>query len=223
VAARAQVGRLRADAHRNREALLAAARDAVIEHGADVPLDDIAKRAGVGIATLYRRFGDRGGLLRQLAIDLMGHSAAEATSALAEEADPFDALARYMHRALDLRISAAMPALVTQVDMDAELLAARAASVGAMERIVELAKAAGSLRPDVSAGDVGLLLVRLARPLPGPFPAGLHDELAHRHLDLLLDGLRRVPEPGALPGPALTLGDLATMPPGPRAGKEEQA
>jgi AcrR family transcriptional regulator len=205
---------LRADAHRNREALLAAARDAVIEHGADVPLDDIARRAGVGIATLYRRFGDRGGLLRQLAIDLMGHSAAEARSALAEEADPFDALARYMHRALDLRISAAMPALVTQVDMDAELLAARGASVGAMERIVELARAAGSLRGDVSAGDVGMLLVRLARPLPGPFPAGLNDELAHRHLDLLLGGLRRAPAgPAELPGPALTLDDLAAMPP----------
>jgi AcrR family transcriptional regulator len=210
----ARPGRLRADAHRNRELLLAAACDAVIEHGADVPLDDIARRAGVGIATLYRRFRDRPALLRQLALDLMGRSAQEASAALTEEPDPFAALARYMHRALDLRIAAAMPVLVGRFEMDEELLEARRASVGPLEQIVERARAAGSLRPDVSAGDVGMLLVRLARPLPGGFPADVHDELAHRHLGVLLDGLRRGSSPAAaLPGPAMTLDDLAAVPP----------
>src|SRR6202521_5851059 len=103
---------LRADAARNREQVLAAPRDLFVEHGADAPLDDIARRAGVGIATLYRRFPDREALVRAVALDILARTADEARSAEAEEADPFDGLARYMHRALDLRISADMPAVL---------------------------------------------------------------------------------------------------------------
>src|SRR6266851_2947915 len=96
---------LRADARRNRAHVLAAARDVFVEHGADAPLDEVAHRAGVGIATLYRRFPDRATLLRAVALDVLARTAAEACAAETEEADPFDALGRYMHRALDLRIS----------------------------------------------------------------------------------------------------------------------
>jgi AcrR family transcriptional regulator len=209
---------LRADARRNRERLLAAARDAVIEQGADARLDDIARRAGVGIATLYRRFPERATLLRQVALDLLRRSGDEASAALAEEPDAFGALARYLHRALDLRVSAAMPVLVGELQMDEELLAARRASAGPLDQIIRTARAEGSLRPDVASGDVGLLLVRLARPLPGPFPPAVNHRLAHRHLDLLLDGLRSPAASGApLPGPAMTFEDLAAMPqrPGP--------
>ena len=212
---------LRADARRNRDQILVAARDVFADNGPGAPLEEIARRAGVGIGTLYRRFPDRQALLRAVALDVLSRIGQEARQALAEEPDAFHALARYMHRALDLRISAAMPALVTQVDMDAEVLAARRASIEPIERIVEAARAAGSLRPDVSAGDIGMLLVRLARPLPGPFPPGVNAELAHRHLGLLLDGLRA--GSAALPGPSLSLDDLAAMAPAPRAGKEEQS
>ena len=201
---------LRADARRNRDRLLAAARDVVIEQGADAPLDEVARRAGVGIATLYRRFPDRQILLRQLALDLLRRSAKEAGAALAEEPDAFGALGRYLHRALDLRIAAAMPVLAGRLRRDGELRAARAASVAAVDRLVGAAHAERSLRADVASGDVGMLLVRLARPLPGAFSAALNRRLAHRHLDLLLDGLRA---PGAgLPGPALSLDDLAALP-----------
>jgi len=204
---------LREDARRNRERLLAAARDAFVEQGADAPLDDIARRAGVGIATLYRRFPDRPALQRQLALDLLGRSAHEAGAALAEEPDAFGALARYLHRALDLRIAAVMPVLVGQLQVDEELLAARSASTEAVDRIVSAARADGSLRPDAASGDVGMLLVRLSRPLPGPFPPAVNHRLAHRHLELLLGGLRPPASPGApLPGPAMTFEDLAAMP-----------
>ncbi len=205
--------RLRADARRNRERLLGAARDALIEQGADAPLDDVARRAGVGIATLYRHFPDRPALLRQVALDLLGHSAHEARTALAEEPDAFRALARYAHRALDLRIAAAMSVLAGQLQTDEELLAARRASVGPLSQIIATARADGSLRPDVASGDIGMLLVRLTRPLPGPFPPTLNHRLAHRHLELVLDGLRSSASPGvALPGPAMTFDDLAAMP-----------
>jgi AcrR family transcriptional regulator len=205
--------RLRADARRNRERLLTAARDAFVLHGADAPLDDVARRAGVGIATLYRHFPDRAALLREVALDLVSRSAEEAGAALAEEADAFAALARYMHRALDLRISAVMPEVVGRVRMDDEALRdARRASVERVERIIAAAHAEGSLRTDVASGDVGLLLVRLTRPLPGAFPAEVANRLAHRHLDVLLDGLRATANPGApLPDPAMTFDDLAEM------------
>jgi AcrR family transcriptional regulator len=206
---------MRADARRNRDRLLAAARDVFVEHGAGAPLEDVARRAGVGIATLYRRFPDRRSLLREVALDVLHRSADEAASALAEEPDAFAALARYMHRALDLRIAAVMPVLVgrLQMNVDEELLAARARSVDPIDRIIAGARAQGSLRPDVANGDVGLLLVRLARPLPGPFPSELDNELAHRHLEVLLDGLRSAARPAAsLAGPAMTFDDLASMP-----------
>jgi AcrR family transcriptional regulator len=206
--------RMRADARRNRDRLLAAARDVFVEHGAGAPLEDVARRAGVGIATLYRRFPDRPALLREVALDVLYRSADEAATALAEEPDAFTALGRYMHRALDLRTAAVMPVLVGPLRMDAdqELLAVRARSVERIDQIIERARADGSLRPDVANGDVGLLLVRLARPLPGPFPRELDNELAHRHLDLLLDGLRSAARPAALDGPAMTFDELASMP-----------
>src|SRR5438132_12338918 len=110
---------LRADAVRNREQVLAAAREVFVEHGADAPLDEIARRAGVGIATLYRRFPDRAALLRAVALDVLARAAHEAGTAEAEEADPFGALARYMHRALDVRISAVIPALLRHLSFEA--------------------------------------------------------------------------------------------------------
>src|SRR5881227_1235599 len=111
---------LRADARRNREQLMAAARDVFVEQRPDAPLDEIARRAGVGIATLYRRFPDRAALLRAVALDVLARAAHEAGTAEAEEADPFAALARYMHRALDLRISAVMPALLGHISFEDE-------------------------------------------------------------------------------------------------------
>jgi AcrR family transcriptional regulator len=204
--------RLRADAKRNRERLLAAARDVIVEQGADAPLDEIARRAGVGIATLYRRFPDRPALLHGVALDLLSRSAHEASSALDAEPDAFAALAPYLHRMLDLGISAVMPALIGQLRLDEELLDARRASAKAVAAIVAAARADGSLRGDVTEGDVGLLLVRLARPLPGPFPPEANRQLAHRHLNLVLDGLRSQAAPGApLAGPAMTFDDLAAM------------
>ncbi|HZD37421.1 MAG TPA: TetR/AcrR family transcriptional regulator [Actinomycetes bacterium] len=210
----AQPRRMRADAIRNRRRLLDAARDALIEQGANAPLEDIARRAGVGIGTLYRRFPDRPALLRQVALDLLWRSAHEGAGALTEEPDGFSALARYMHRALDLRIAAAMPVVVGQLRMeqDAELVAARQASVGPLDQIIAKAHQEGALRPDVASGDIGLLLVRLTRPLPGPFPPEVHRRLAHRHLDLLLAGLRSSNAPGGpLPGPEMSFGDLRAM------------
>src|SRR5437763_15402999 len=120
---------LRADARRNRDQLLAAARDGFVEQGPAAPLEEVAQRAGVGIGTLYRRFPDRRALLRAVALDTLGPVAQEGRLALAEEPGAFRALARYMHRALDLLVRALMPALVGQLPPgDEALLRARHAA-----------------------------------------------------------------------------------------------
>jgi AcrR family transcriptional regulator len=207
---------LRADARRNREQLLAAAREVFVEQGPGAPLEDIARRAGVGIATLYRRFPDRESLMRTVVLDALDRVGHEARLAQAEEPDALAALVRYMHRALDLRIAAVIPALLDALTLeDEEMLRAREKAAAPLEDIVDAAHAEGSLRPDVTFGDIGLMIVRISRPLPGPFPRPVNDALAHRHLDLLVAGLATVGA-GAdkLSGPSLSLEDLRAMEPG---------
>jgi AcrR family transcriptional regulator len=198
---------LRADARRNRQRLLEAARDVFAEHGPDAPLEDIAARAGVGIGTLYRHFAGRQALMAAVALDLWTRVVAEVEQACAEEPDAFRALARYMHRVLDLRAAAVLPVLVDRLPADDALRCANERSGTAVEALVEAARAEGTLRTDAAFGDFGLLLVRLSRPLPGP-ARELGDALAHRHLQLALDGLRVGPHAEPLPGPALSLADL---------------
>ena len=204
---------LRADARRNREQVLAAARDVFVERGPGAPLDEIARRAGVGIATLYRRFPDRESLMRAVVLDALDRVGHQARLARAEEPDALAALVRYMHRALDLRVAAVIPTLLGQLSLeDAEMQRARQAAADPIDEIVDAAHAEGSLRPDVTFGDIGLMIVRISRPLPGPFPGHVNDELAHRHLDLFVRGLATVGTPAErLSGPSLTLEDLRAI------------
>ncbi|HEU5158971.1 MAG TPA: helix-turn-helix domain-containing protein [Streptosporangiaceae bacterium] len=206
---------LRADARRNRAQILAAARDVFVEQGPGAPLEEISRRAGTGIATLYRRFPDRRSLMRAVVIDALERTTEEARAALAEETDAFAALARYMHRTLDVRIAAVIPTLLDEISMNEEEIR-RIGDEGTryLQQIIDAAQAAGGLRPDVTFADIGMMLIRLSRPLPGPIPRDLNDRLAHRHLDLLIDGLRTGGPDAARPavaGPAVTLDDLRDM------------
>jgi AcrR family transcriptional regulator len=206
--------RLRADARDNRRRLLEAAREVFIERGPEAPLEEIARRAGTGIATLYRRFPDRRALVREVVLDALQRTAEEARRAAGEEPDPFVGLARYMHRALDLRTAAVIPALLGEISFDnEEVTRAREAGLAAVQALVDAAHRAGTLRPDVTSGDIGMLIVRLSRPLPGGFPPEVHHRLSHRHLSLVIDGLRASAlQPAQLGGPALTLADLREFP-----------
>lgn len=204
---------LRADARDNRRRILAAAAEVFVEQGPGAPLEEISKRAGTGIATLYRRFPDRQALTRAVALDALERSTEEAKRARDEEPTAFAALVRYLHRVLDIRIGAVFPVLLEEIPFDDEDIAAvRADGVAVMQDLVATAQRDGDLRPDVTHGDVGMLLVRLSRPMPGPLPRNVADDLAHRHLDVIIDGLRAVPGPSSgLAGPALTFADLGAM------------
>ncbi|HEY3036548.1 MAG TPA: helix-turn-helix domain-containing protein [Streptosporangiaceae bacterium] len=205
---------LRADARDNRRRLLEAARDVFIERGPAAPLDEIARRAGTGIATLYRRFPDRRALVREVVRDALQRTIDEARQAAEEEPDPFRALARYMHRAIDVRTAAVIPALLGEIPFDdEEIRHARETGPTMLQTLVDAAHQAGTLRADVTSGDVGMLIARLSRPLPGGFPPETNAKLSHRHLDLVIDGLRATArQPARLSGPALNIADLGHLP-----------
>ncbi|MGB3444344.1 MAG: helix-turn-helix domain-containing protein [Actinophytocola sp.] len=204
--------RTRADAVRNREQILHAAVDLMVERGPAVPLELIARQAGVGIATLYRHFPDRMVLLRHVALDVLTQSVAAANAALAEEPDAFTALTRYLHDAVDLRIGVVVPMLAERVLMDDELVAAHDASQNGLAAIVRAAHDEGSLRPDVGSGDIGLLMIRMTPPLPVAIAPEDNHQLSHRHLELVLDGLLRFLAVDSLPGKPLSLDELAEIP-----------
>ncbi|MEU2423986.1 helix-turn-helix domain-containing protein [Streptomyces sp. NPDC007851] len=199
-----KASRPRADALRNRERIVTAAREMFTEFGPDVPLDEIARRAGVGNATLYRNFPDRDALVREVVCSVMDRTSEAAELALAETGDAFEALERFVHTSADERVSALCPMVSSTFDKNhPDLEAARERCERLIEQLMDRAKAAGQLRPDVGVGDVMIAAAQLSRP-----PAGtgclIHDRFVHRHLQLFLDGLR-APARSVLPGAAVTM------------------
>ncbi|MBL1101463.1 TetR/AcrR family transcriptional regulator [Streptomyces sp. 205] len=192
---------MRADARRNREQILRAAREVFVGEGPDAPLDEIARRAGVGIATLYRRFPQRADLFRGVANEVLTALTDAAREALAAEGDPVEALRRFMHRALDLKIGSVMPSLLGRVSLDEILDGAGGDAVDPIDELLLRAQAAGQIRPDVVFGDITMMIMRLSRPLPGGGQFPDDDALAHRHLDVYVDGLR----PSGSPRPTTML------------------
>lgn len=207
--------RTRADALRNRKAILRAAADLIIEAGPTAPMERIAHRANVGIATLYRHFPDRSVLLREVALNTLRHSAAEARAALIEEPDAFTALARYMHDSIDRRVGAVMPVLADLLHMDDELMEVRRLAQQAHHALTAAAHEEGSLRPDVTAADISLLIIRFTTPVRATSSPEGDNLLNHRHLELILDGLLRFLSHENLPGPAISFEQLINMPPPP--------
>ncbi|MFE3601480.1 TetR/AcrR family transcriptional regulator [Streptomyces sp. NPDC059096] len=199
--------RPRADALRNRERIVAAAREMYVEYGSEAPLDEIARRAGIGNATLYRHFPDRYALVHEVVRTVMARVADQAERIAAEEPDAFAALRRFVHTAADERIGALCPMLSEAFDRKhPEVDAERSRLEGAVEGLMERARQSGRLRPDVEAGDLLIALSQLTRPLPDSGCLSM-DRFVHRHLHLFLDGLE-APARSELPGSAATLEDL---------------
>ncbi len=199
--------RPRADALRNRERIVAAAREMFVEFGPEAPLDEIARRAGVGNATVYRNFPDRDALVREVVCSVIDRTSEAAELALTETGDAFEALSRFVHTAADERINALCPMVSCAFDQHhPDLQAARERVEQLVAALMERAREAGQLRPDVGVGDLMVAVAQLSRPPAGT--ACLHvDRFVHRHLQLFLDGLR-APARSDLPGSTTTMEDL---------------
>src|SRR4051794_32043305 len=150
----------RADALRNSEKVLAAAREAFAEGGESTALEEIARRAGVGIGTLYRNFPNRQALLEALYVD-----EAEEVYRAAEElgdGDPWEALNAWLERFIAyIGTKRALAAeLLNYLDPDAPLFqTSRAKLYAAGEPLLERAQEAGEVRPDVTIADVIQMVV----------------------------------------------------------------
>jgi AcrR family transcriptional regulator len=181
---------LRADARRNYERLLTAAAGAFAEHGADdTSLEEIARRAGVGIGTLYRHFPTRQALLEAVYRDQVEAVRVRAEELLASEA-PGEALADWLRVlvAFSSTKRSLTSALLESFGKDSELLSSCSAVIcGAAETLLARAQQEGTVRPDADAIDLIRLVhaVNIASQHTSADP-GQSDRL----LGLILDGLR---------------------------------
>ncbi|MFL5911172.1 MAG: TetR/AcrR family transcriptional regulator [Gaiellaceae bacterium] len=175
----------RADARRNYEKVLAAARQAFAEGGESTSLEEIARRAGVGIGTLYRHFPNRQALLEALYVDEVEEVCRSAEER--GEADPWEALNGWLERFIAyLGTKRALAAeLLNYLDLDAQLFqASRASLFAAGEPLLTRAQEAEVVRPDVSIGEVMQMVIGIAK-----IPAGDPAQTEHI-LRVALDGLR---------------------------------
>ena len=193
---------VRADALRNRARILAAATDVFAEQGPDAALDDIAKRASIGNATVYRHFADRAALVHEVVRSVMTRTAEEAELAMRSGVEPFAALSNFVHAVADLRITILCPLLAADDHDGFEGLKQRV--ISAVAALVTAAQATGEIRADVGFGDVLMALAQLTRPGAGQTWANV-EPFAHRGLRIYLDGLRG---DSALPGRPATVADL---------------
>jgi AcrR family transcriptional regulator len=185
----------RADAQRNREKILAASRELFAAEGADVSLEAIAKRAGVGIGTLYRHFAGRDALVEAVYRNEVDQLC-EAAQELLEQYPPEQALAEWMDRfiayaATKRGLSSALKSLsVAQSEL---FPATRERLLSTIASFLAAGRAAGTIRSDVDEGDV-LRAMNAVWAMPDG-PEWI--EQAQRVLRLLIDGLRRTSADGA--------------------------
>lgn len=172
---------LRADARRNFDALLAAAREAFAANGTSASLEDIARRAGVGIGTLYRNFPTRDALVEAVYVDEVDAvvAAAEATSSL----EPWAAVETWVRRFVSY--IGTKKALIEGLNKDSPmLLTCRTSLYDAGEPLLERAKQAGEMRDDAQIQDVVRMLSGIASV------AFDDDEQRDRVIAIAMDGLR---------------------------------
>ncbi|MFF4899571.1 TetR/AcrR family transcriptional regulator [Streptomyces sp. NPDC001068] len=218
---------LRVDAQRNLEHVLRAAREVFGELGYGAPMEDVARRARVGVGTVYRRFPSKDVLVRRIAEEETSRLTDQARAALGQEDEPWSALSRFLRTSVASGAGRLLPPQVLRVGVpeevggsvagveearvphqrtqsgagelrlvseEPELPADDDAGAGALlevvGRLVERARAAGELRPDVSVSDVLLVIATAAPSLPDPAQQAA---ASSRLLDILLEGLRSRP------------------------------
>ncbi|MBC9711711.1 helix-turn-helix transcriptional regulator [Streptomyces sp. TRM66268-LWL] len=179
---------MRADARRNRRRIVDAAREAYAQHGVDVPMATIARAAGVGVATLYRRFPTRDHLVREVFADQLDACTRAFTEAL-EDPDPWRGFCRVIEKICALQAAergftaAFLHAFPDTAADHAEL---RLQGERGFAALVRRAQQAGSLRPDFHPSDLVLVLVANSALGTTPDPAAASQRL----VGLLLDSFR---------------------------------
>ncbi|MDX3265113.1 helix-turn-helix domain containing protein [Streptomyces sp. MI02-2A] len=218
---------LRVDAQRNLEHVLRAAREVFGELGYGAPMEDVARRARVGVGTVYRRFPSKDVLVRRIAEEETSRLTDQARAALGQEDEPWSALSRFLRTSVASGAGRLLPPHVlrvgvaedgpqgpdsllvdearvpqqrypsaTELRLVEQRTAAEQDDAGAARllevvgQLVERARGAGELRPDVTVSDVLLVIATAAPSLPDPAQQAA---ASTRLLDILLEGLRSRP------------------------------
>jgi AcrR family transcriptional regulator len=201
---------LRADARRNRDQIIAAARTIFAEFGPEVPMEEIARAAGVGVGTLYRRFPDREALIRAVAVDNFSRVLDDAREAAEQEPTSWQALVRLLHQSVELHLSVQLAMLSKKaheiLKEDPAIAQLREDLLIELEAMVRGAQNEGTLRTDVAEGDVAMLFALLLRQLESRSPEVAQMSTA-RSIAIMIDGLQA--RPGTpLPGRPLGRHDI---------------
>jgi AcrR family transcriptional regulator len=193
---------LRADAERNRLRLLAAAKELFATRGLDVTLDDIARHAGVGTGTAYRRFANKDELIDALMVDRISELGAIALECL-EEPDPWIGLRSYFDRALALQAAdrGLKEVLFSSGRGRERSNQARLKIAPVVTKLVRRAKEAGVVRQDIETSDVPLINFMVNTIVD--FSRDIEPALYKRYLAIVLDGLRPRDDLEPLPVDAL--------------------
>ena len=180
---------LRKDAQRNRDLLVAAARRVYAARGLDVPLEDVAKEAGVSIGTLYNRFPTRGELVDAALADKVARAVGLAETA-STMADPWEGFAWFLAHCCEIQAAdRAYNELCARALPDTpEIDRLKARGHDLVLTIVDNAKVSGQLRADFEEGDFAFILWSTTTIINAT--AATAPDAWRRHLALLLDGLR---------------------------------
>jgi AcrR family transcriptional regulator len=196
---------LRRDAERNRQRIMESAGVLFAERGLSVSMDDIARHAGVGVGTVYRRFPDKELLIEALFEEHMDHVVGFARDALAMES-AWAGLCSFMDRALCQQAAnrGLKELMISSGHGQAHVARGREELAPLLEEMVARAQESGELRPDVSVTDFALLQMSLGSIID--YTRDADPDIWRRCLGLMLDGMRTQRErPTALPGPALDM------------------
>jgi AcrR family transcriptional regulator len=180
---------LRRDAAANRERILHAARGLFFERGLEASMDEVARAAGVGAGTLYRRFATKGALLDAILGDVLERFHALVVEALRED-DAFAGLELLLERTMQLQLEnrAFLDVMAVRLHDQPQLAAGRERVRPLIEQLVTKAQAQGTLRADVAPSDIQVLLWELGRVVETT--GGFASDLWRRYLALTIDGLR---------------------------------
>jgi AcrR family transcriptional regulator len=189
---------LRADAERNRRKLLDAAGELFARRGLAVGLDEIARHAGVGVGTAYRRFPDKEQLIEALFDDRLEQIAALAERSATRQ-DAYAGLVEFIEGNVELQSTdrGLKELILGSPHAIARAQAARARIEPAVASLVARAQAAGQIRADVTHTD--LALVQFMLTAISDITREVDPDVWRRGLRLVLDGLR-TPQPGEMPG-----------------------
>jgi AcrR family transcriptional regulator len=183
---------LRADAQRNLESILEAAAAVFAEEGLDASVADIARRAGVGQATIFRRFATKEELIAAVLTSKLTDLLEAARDAL-ETRRAWDGLRLFMETATELNVNdrGLFEAVAEQFLRDPRFLELHGRLHAIVDELVKRAKADGDLRRDVCAQDIPVLACSAAQA--GAPAGGAGTDLWRRYLQIAVDGLRAAP------------------------------